>query len=220
MKSHWTQEGYKGPPGIRRQMVFCPSEARKSPTRLSFPHCVPRQGSVQVCKSFSKLVALQIRHTQTPVARTLEADLSTDHRPSASLEQSGEGSLKCQPMCLRQRKYSQSVKDQGEDVYGARPLRTTSLKARFPPEYSLYFRPISLQLEVGPKQHPEDADGSVTPVQGPWKRIATPPSTDPQTLAFVKVDLGSCYPLVFANRLLHSLYIQAAGYKDFDIISE
>ena len=41
---------------------------------------------------------------------------------------------------LGQRKYSQSVKDQREDVRGARlrpgPLRTTSLKARFPPEHS------------------------------------------------------------------------------------
>ena len=65
----------------------------------------------------------------------------------------------------------------------------------------MYFRPISLQWEVGPKQHPEDADGSVTP------------STEPQTFAFVKIDLGSGYPLVLANRLLHSLYIQAAGYN-------
>ena len=37
-----------------------------------------------------------------------------------SPEQSGEGSLKRQPTCLRQRKYSQSVKDQWEDVHGAR----------------------------------------------------------------------------------------------------
>ena len=34
----------------------------------------------------------------------------------------------------------------------------------------------------------------------------------PQTFDFVKVGLCSCNPLVFANRLLHSLYIQAAGY--------
>ena len=95
-------------------------EARKSATRLSSPHCIPRQGSAQVCKSFSKPVVLQIRHTQTPVARTLDTDLSTDHRPCTALEQSGEGSLQCQPTCLRQRNYSQSVKDQGEDVHGAR----------------------------------------------------------------------------------------------------
>ena len=64
-------------------------------------------------------MALQIKNSQTPVARTLDADLSTDHRPSASPEPSGEGLLKRQPTCLRQRKYSQSVKDQEEDVHGA-----------------------------------------------------------------------------------------------------
>ena len=41
-----------------------------------------------------------------------------------------------------------------------------------------------------------------------------------QTFAFVKIDLGSCNPLVLANRLLHSYYVQAAGHKDCDIISE
>ena len=115
-------------------------EARKSPTRLLSPHCVPRQGSAQVCKSFSEPVALQIRHTQTPVARTLDADLSMDHLPCTSPEQSGEGSLHCRPTCLRQRKYSQSVKDQrGRRTWCTPPpcpLRTTSLKARFPPEHS------------------------------------------------------------------------------------
>ena len=55
-----------------------------------------------------------------PIACTLDTDLLTDHRPCTSPEQSGEGSLKRQPTCLRQRKYSQSVKDQGEDVHGAR----------------------------------------------------------------------------------------------------
>ena len=72
-------------------------------------------------------------------------------------------------------------------------------------------------MEVRPEPHPKDADGSVNTAEG---RITTPPSTEPQTFAFVKIDLGSCYPLVFANRLLHSLYIQATGYKDCDIISE
>ena len=82
----------------------------------------------------------------------------------------------------------------------------------------MYFRPISLQLEVEPEQHPEDSDGSVTRVEGPWKGIATPTSTEPQTFAFITIVLGSFYPLVLANRLLQSLYIQAAGYKHCDII--
>ena len=85
---------------------------------------------------------------------------------------------------------------------------------------SLYFRPFSVQYEVWPQPHPMDTDVSITPVEGPWKDITTPPSTEPQTLAFVKIDLGSCYPLVLANRLLHSRYIQAAGYKDCDINGE
>ena len=84
----------------------------------------------------------------------------------------------------------------------------------------MYFRPISLQLEVGPKPHPKDADGSVTPAEKPWKSIATRPSTEPQTFAFVKIDLGPCNPLVFDNHLFHSLYIQPARYKDCDVIGE
>ena len=84
----------------------------------------------------------------------------------------------------------------------------------------MYFRPISLQLEVRPEQHPEDADGSVTPAEGPWKSIDTHPNTEPQTFAFVKIELGSCNPLVFDNRLCHILYIQPVGYKDCDVISE
>ena len=78
----------------------------------------------------------------------------------------------------------------------------------------LYLRPISLQLEVGPESHPEDADESVTPAEGLWQDIATPPSTELQTFAFVKIDLGSYYLFVLGNHLLHSLYVQAAGYKD------
>ena len=56
--------------------------------------------------------------------------------------------------------------------------------------------------------------------RGPWKSIATHPSTEPQTFAFVKIDLGSCNPLVLDNNLFHSLYIQPAGYKHCDVISE
>ena len=89
VKGHWAQEGYEEPYGILRQTVFGhrPTstfglKARKNPTRLSSPHHVPRQGSAQVCESFSESVALQIGHIQIPIACTLNADLSTDHRPS------------------------------------------------------------------------------------------------------------------------------------------
>ena len=55
----------------------------------------------------------------------------------------------------------------------------------------LYLRPISLQLEVGPEPHSEDADRSVTPAEEPWKCIPTRPGTGLQAFAFVKIDLGS-----------------------------
>ena len=74
VNGHWPQKGYEGPYGIHRQTVPRPSayvdvslgiwlEARKNPTHLSSPRCVTRQGSAQVCKSFSEPVAHQIRHT-------------------------------------------------------------------------------------------------------------------------------------------------------------
>ena len=72
------------PIGFRRPSAFGSDWRRvKSPSRLPSPHCVPCQGSAQVCKSVSKPEDLQIRHTQTPVERTLDADMSLDHRPSA-----------------------------------------------------------------------------------------------------------------------------------------
>ena len=73
--------------GLRRPSAFG-SDWRRGKVRLSFRlHTVsPVKGSAQVCKSFSKPVTLQIRHNQTPDAHTLDADLSTDHRPSASPE--------------------------------------------------------------------------------------------------------------------------------------
>ena len=67
---------------------------------------------------------------------------------------------------------------------------------------------------------PEDEDESVTPAEGPCQGIATRPGTKPQTFAFVKIVLGSCYSFVFGCCLLHNLYVQAVGHKDGDIISE
>ena len=84
----------------------------KDVAHLLSPHCVPWQGLAQVCQSFSKPVGLQIRHTQTPVAWMLTADLSQDHRPPPSRKQFGEGLLQHQPMSLRQSKCRQAVKDQ------------------------------------------------------------------------------------------------------------
>ena len=122
VKGHWTQEGYihgqsVSPIGLRRSSAFG-SDWWRGKVRLAFRLHTASPDQDQ--PKYASLSALQIRHTPTLVARTLDADLSTDHRSSATPEQSGEGSLKRQPTCLRQRKYSQSVKDQGEDVHGAR----------------------------------------------------------------------------------------------------
>ena len=91
--------------------VIC-LKARKGIARLSSSHCVLPQRSTQVSQSFSKPMVLQLRHTKTPITRT----------------------LKRQPMTLWQRKYKQTVKDQGEDINGAPPpcpLSTTTFEARY-----------------------------------------------------------------------------------------
>ena len=83
---------------------------------------------------------------------------------------------------------------------------------------SPYFRPIS--LEAGPEIHPEDADGTVTPVEGHWQGDAPPLDTQPQAFALVKVDLGTCYLFVSLDRLLHCHYVQMGEHEDSDIIGE
>ena len=90
------------------------SDLRRGKVRLAF-----RLHTAFPVKNRPKYASLSF-HAPTPVERTFDADLSTDNRPSAFPVQSGKGSLKLQPMYLRQRKYRQSVKDQGEDVPGAR----------------------------------------------------------------------------------------------------
>ena len=66
-------------------------------------------------------------------------------------------------------------------------------------------------------------EGRMTPTLPPFLRpslLYSPTFCRSQTFAFVQIDLGSCYPLVLANRHFHSLYIQVAGYKYCDIIGE
>ena len=99
------------------------------------------------------------------------------------------------------------------------PFKDNRLRSQVPTPYlSPYLQSISLQLEVGPEPYPEDADGSVTPAEGPWQGDATHPSTQSQTFALIKIDLGTCYFFVPPNRLLHCQYIKSAGHKDSDII--
>ena len=102
-----------------------------------------------------------------------------------------------------------------EDVHG--PFRSNAFEARYP-YHNPYLQPISLQLEPGPEQHPKDAGWSITPAEAAWQRNTTSPSTQPQTFALIKIDLGTCYFFIPLNRLLHSLYIWSVGYKNGHII--
>ena len=86
--------------------------------------------------------------------------------------------------------------------------------------FSPYFQPISLQLEDGPEPHPKDADGTVTPAEGPWQGNATPPGTQPQAFGLVKLDFGTGYLFLSRDHLLHSHYVLTPGHKDRDIIGE
>ena len=92
------------------------SDLRRGKVRLAFS--LHTASPVKDWPKYASLSASQ--WLSRSVMCTLDTDLPTDHRPCTSPEQSGEGSLKCQPTCLRQRKYSQLVKDQGEDVHGTR----------------------------------------------------------------------------------------------------
>ena len=89
-------------------------------------------------------------------------------------------------------------------------LRTTSFEARLPPEYlsqpvlPTNFAPVRGWARTTPQRCGRVCHSS-------WRALATPPSTEPHTFAFVKIDLGTCYSFVLSNRL----HIQAARYKDW-----
>ena len=57
-------------------------QARKNDSHLLSPHRVPRQGSAEESQSFSEPVGLQIQYLQTPISKTLVANLSAGHRAS------------------------------------------------------------------------------------------------------------------------------------------
>ena len=94
-------------------------QVREGDPNLEAPHRVRGQRAAQISQSLSELVALEIRHPQTPIARTLIADLPTDQRASAFPKKLEKGLYQCRPM-IRQKQYGQTVKDQGEDVHGIR----------------------------------------------------------------------------------------------------
>ena len=186
MRGHWTKEDFEGPPPALDDgwwLVPWPMKAFSLGTQLQLgegdsnleaPHRVRRQRSAQVSQSLSEPVALEIRHPQTPLARTLIANLPTNQRASTFPKKLEKGLYQRRPMILRQRMYGQTVKDQGEDVHGThlRPALQGQLPSK--PGTHLrfylgpYFQPITLQLEAGPEPHPENADGAVTPAGGPW----------------------------------------------------
>ena len=86
-------------------------QVREGNSHLEAPHCVHRQRSAQVNQSLSEPVALEIRHPQTPIVRTLIADLPMDQWALAFSKELEKGFYQCRPMILRQRQYRQMVKD-------------------------------------------------------------------------------------------------------------
>ena len=130
MRGRWTEEVFEGPRGTRWRMVARPlayddlqprdtTPVREGDPDLEALHRVRGQRAAQVSQSLSEPVALGIRHPQTPIARTLIADLPTDQQALTFPKKLEKGSYHCHPMILRQRQYGQTVKDQGEDVHGA-----------------------------------------------------------------------------------------------------
>ena len=131
MKGHWTQEGYEGLFGTRGQTVLRPkAESRHKPLGLTWGEEKPNSPFVSTLRPPSRIApSMQVfqQASGSPdqayldtIAHMLDTDLSMDHWPCTFPEQSGEGLLKYKPTCLRQRKYSQSEKDQGEDIHSAR----------------------------------------------------------------------------------------------------
>ena len=96
MKGYWTQEGYEEPYDIRGQTMFCPSiYVDFRPLGLTggeenyFPFVSTPRPQTRISPSmrvFQRASGSSIGHTQTPISCMLNADLSTDHRPSTSPE--------------------------------------------------------------------------------------------------------------------------------------
>ena len=95
----------------------------------------------------------------------------------------------------------------------ARRFKHKRLRSQVPIYFGSYLQPISLQLEAGPEPHPEDANGPVTQAGGSWQGNATPPGTQLQTFAIIKIDFGTCCFFVplncLSHRLFHRLYVRS-----------
>ena len=109
MRGRWTEEVFKGPAALDDEWWLVPwptttfsrgtqPQFREGNPDLEAPHRVRGQRAAQVSQSLSKPVALEIRHPQTPIARTLIADQRALTFPK-KLE---KGSYQCRPMILRQ----------------------------------------------------------------------------------------------------------------------
>ena len=111
------------------------SQVGEGDTNLEAPHRVRRQRSAQVSQSLSEPMALEIRHPQSPIARTLIADLPTDHFHFSKEAWKGiVSALPDDPL-------AEEVRTNGKGSRGrcARhtpppcPLRTTTFEARHQP---------------------------------------------------------------------------------------
>ena len=128
-KSHWTKVACEGPYGNHGDMVLLllandglQFRSWTSDKERPFPspiHCICCQGLTQESQPFSKPMALKIGHSQAPIVRTLIADLFTDHQLLPPHSNMKKDCCSAGLEVLRQVKYRQIVKEQGEDVDGA-----------------------------------------------------------------------------------------------------
>ena len=81
----------------------------------------------------------------------------------------------------------------------ALPFKDNLLESQVP-TWALTFACTSDQFRSscnsGPNHTPRMRTGPSLQREGSWKGIATRPGTEPQTFAFVKIDLGTCYSFI------------------------
>ena len=121
---HWTQEGYEGSFGNHGQTVFrSAAYVDLQPLGLTGGDEKSDSPFVSTLRPPSSIgPGMQVFQQASGSLDQAYQDPRRTYfgcRPFCP-EQSGQGLLKRLSTCLRQRKYSQSVKNQGEDVLGAR----------------------------------------------------------------------------------------------------
>ena len=167
MKGHWTQEGYEGSFGTRRQTVLRPKAyVGLQPLGLNWGEEISDSPFVSTLSHPSRLGPHMQVFQQTscspyqtyPDPRFVYVGYKPAYGPSAlHLPRAIWRGIVEVPTDVSKAEDAQPI---GKGSRGRRtrrtpppcPLRTTSLKARFPLSIHLrmFLRPISLQLEVGP----------------------------------------------------------------------